>query len=106
MKTAIEVCDECDGQFIGGEADEHGLIDGAVEQCGYCERFLCARCFRLHECNGHDPETVLCVSCVVEIEISNTKNHEMLPARIDGDPVCAKCAFERPWEKKKGGTRP
>ena len=67
-----------------------------MQFCEICELRFCARCFPAHDCPGHDPEVVYCMWCDCEIRID--KNNS--PALIDGDPFCARCAFQKPWEKK------
>jgi hypothetical protein len=71
-------------------------------RCDFCEMHHCDRCFRAHDCGGHDPEIVFCAGCRAECEVSQGKlgGHETRPALIDGEPVCAKCAYFKPWEIK------
>lgn len=69
--------------------------------CEYCTAKFCARCYRAHDCFGHEPEMVPCVSCQAECELSTNKlGYETRPALVNGDPVCASCAYHKPWEKK------
>lgn len=86
--TTNLICDDC----------EKRLMEYA--SCDFCEGLFCERDFKLHDCAGHDPEIVLCVSCQAECEVSKGKldGHETRPALIGGDPVCAKCAYFKPWE--------
>lgn len=95
---------ECAGCFNVQKWTRERIVEGdpiAYIDCEYCEGVYCTdRCYRAHDCVFHSPEIVACIWCNTDCELSKNKlGHETRPALIDGDPVCAACAFLKPWDK-------
>jgi len=90
--NACPIVIECEG--CGKEKET------AAERCAFCEAAFCSsRCYKAHDCAGHDAEIVFCLWCDADIAVDNREHHETRPALIDGDPFCAKCVYEKPWDK-------